>query len=89
MSRRIFHCPRCGNASTTGTIYLIVPVIEAAPALGLAGSVVQVDGPMTRRTIAAGARLECGHMNDDGAFCRHRFLPEGGLGALMWSPRRD
>jgi len=64
MSRRTIHCPKCGNASTTGTIYLIVPVIEAAPILGVAGSVVQVDGPMTRRPISERARLECGHTSD-------------------------
>lgn len=78
-------CPRCGNDSNDGTIYLIVPVVEAAPVIGIADSIVLVDGPMTRRRVPDGARLECGRMNDDGAFCGHRFLPTGGIDALLWS----
>lgn len=79
--------PNCGNTSEDGTIYLMVPVIECAPVIGIAGSVVQVDGPMTRRPVSEGARLECGAMDDVGRFCGHRFLVPNGVDALVWSPR--
>lgn len=87
MSRREVTCPKCSNTSHTGTIYLILPVIEAAPVIGVAGSVIQVDGPMTRRPLSGNARLECGRMDDDGSFCGHRFLAPSGIDALTWSPR--
>lgn len=86
MSRPV-SCPKCGYSSDDGTIYLVVPLIECAPVMGIAGSVVQVDGPLTRRPVSEGARLECGAMDNDGSFCGHRFLAPAGIDALVWSPR--
>jgi len=86
VSRRSIRCPKCGNPSTDGTIYLLVPGIECAPVTGLAGSVVKVEGPMTRRPIPEATRLECWRMDEGGRLCGHRFVPDMGLAALVWRP---